>query len=42
MKTEKKAHDEFKQCGSCINRYTEKPNPCLSCEQPLPTNYEEE
>jgi hypothetical protein len=29
-------------CKNCINRYAPKPNPCMSCEQKAPTNFEEE
>jgi hypothetical protein len=34
--------NDYKQCAGCIHRLKEKPNPCMSCEQPDPTNYEED
>jgi hypothetical protein len=37
---------EYKQCADCIHRMRlrrkDEPSPCKSCEQPAPTNFEEE
>ena len=33
---------EYLHCSNCVHKDKPKPNPCDSCEQPVPSNYTEE
>jgi len=39
--TENKANNEYRMCKDCVHRYTESPCPCDSCDETMPTNFEE-